>query len=364
MPYIIGPLIFVIVKEKNSDRIIYMFGEMHFVTKNLCKANCNYAKCYEITNLLTDMFNTAQLNNKMINFIAEINNGIEELKREEYLTLYSIYQNFYNEFEGINKKYKNIYFNKVDIRSIGYYRLFRENNFLNHDFDETIESEDIDMINDFLDYIKILRDDNIYLQFIKIYIYSENFIQDINNLMKKYKNPYIELFFGINIEKIESFHQINHEGKNFSLTSFHMNQLKIKNESIFIKLEKFLDNIIKKANNRFLYYLDKAIASIDINVLEVYLLHAYDKLEPLVSIILDAKVLSNFLLNESNIFNYYIFYFGAKHIKRYYKFFAEIGFEILGFYREPAYKKLGKYKQNCLYIENDVIIEKVKNLES
>jgi hypothetical protein len=95
MPYIIGPLMFIIMKNRISNKTIYMFGEMHFITENLCKANCNYAKCYRIDDLLSDVFSNAQLNNKTINFIAEINNGLEEIKREEYLTLYSIYKKLF-----------------------------------------------------------------------------------------------------------------------------------------------------------------------------------------------------------------------------------------------------------------------------
>ena len=368
MPYILGPISLVIMKPNanicKNNSIIYMFGEMHFMTSNLCKANCKVSKCYEIDKLLEEMFNTAQKDNKTINFLVEVSPGIQKMERQEYLTFYYFYEKFYEEFTGGSKKFSNVFFNRVDNRSIYYYNLFRENNFLYHDFEESIESEIPEQIDPFIDYIGILVNDDIYLKLVKIYIYSDNFINDIDYLLSSYNNPYFEIYRKINIERLKQFHEIIYEGKSYSLTSFEFYKLKKKNEYAYNELDKFIGKLLVKENKKFIdvllhayeLLLEGSVFASDNLVL------ANEKITILLSLVLDVKVLSSYMNGECNVFNFFIFYFGYKHIARYYKFFKQLGFDEIAYFREPAYQRFGKYTQNCVYVYGNNVVENIKNL--
>lgn len=328
MIYLLGPSLAITMKT-NKNNIIYMFGETHNLISNMCEEYCKNGNCYAIDDVLVNIFTNSQLNNKIISFNAEIYKWrIAKANRKHFLRIVDIYDKFHSEFHGINSKYKNVSFNKSDIRFVEDYTLFS--------FDYVIDTYKLTNF-EIIEFSKILIESNIYLKLINIYIYSDNFIKDIELLMKEHNNFYINEFFEINIYYMYNFYQVNVNKKYYSITGLLFNMLMEKNKYVYIKLNNLITRKIKKYNDIFLDELQNINISSFHDIFHKYSLKVR-------SIILDLHILSNFFVNEYDYFDYIIFYFGSVHIEKYFYFFESIGFNLIKYYNKPK----NESKLNCV----------------
>lgn len=350
MSYILGPDKFIILKSFNGS-IIYMFGETHEITENKCNVDCNVVNCYEISQILTEIFKITKSLNKTVEFLIEIPKYITEIPEEidTYMGIYNIYKDFYNEFELKNRIYTNVFFDKIDIRTTFEYDLFKTIDFsmFIYEYLEILGNTEIEQFQEFL---KILINRNIYFELVRIYIFSDNFISDIIALLSNIENKYIKRFLQENVDNLKQFHQVNFNGKSYSLVSILMYKL---DKNIFTPLKDFilngmihanknLINEIENSYNAITYKAEKAFDE-SIQYIDIYLV-------ALIAYVLDARILSNYFVNDYNLFNYYIFYFGRSHIKRYLRFFKKIGFTVLSFNKNPSPHLINE--ENCVEINN------------
>lgn len=353
MSYLLGPSLFIVMKANNGN-IIYMFGEDHSMTKNLCEDICESNKCYKIDDFIEDIFKDS--NNHMVSFDIEVPryfNG--KYYQNTFLRMADVYDKFYDEVLGNNKKYKNVYLDRIDIRisiteKINKYpkKIFDIYTlFLQFDFKYIFEKHKgrKNYGKNINEFINIFIKDDIYLKLIMIYIFSDNFINDFKETLSKYKNIHIRYFLYKNLYYLVNFYQI----KNYSITGFIFNKLKNYDESIYDKLKKFAVDNLKEHNYFVIKYLT------DVYNGKITYTKLSDAFISVLVFVEDLHVLTTYFLNKYNYFDYNIFYFGSVHIRNYFKFFTDLGFKKL--YHEELKDK------NCVNITKYINPVKPKRKE-
>ena len=353
MSYLLGPSLFTVMKANNGN-IIYMFGEDHSMTKNLCEDICKSNKCYKVDDFIEDIFKDS--NNHMVSFDIEVPRYFNaKYHQNTFLRMADIYDKFYDELFGSNKKYKNVYLDKIDIR------LFisgKRNKYSTKTFDTYTLFSQLDFkyvfekhkgrkkyLENIYEFINIFIKDDIYLKLIMIYIFSDNFINDFKETLSKYKNIHIRYFLYKNLYYLVNFYQI----KNYSITGFVFNKLKNYDEVIYNKIKDFAVDNLRKQN----YFVIKYLTDVYNN--EISYVDLSEAFISMLVFVEDLHVLTTYFLNKYNYFDYNIFYFGSAHIRNYFKFFTDLGFQKL-YYKESKYK-------NCVNITKYINPVKQKRKE-
>lgn len=351
MVYLLGPSLFIVMepvsKICNKNRRIYMFGEIHFTKREECKADCRKNRCYNVVDVLTEIFDNSFINDKSLYFSIELCDNVK-VNSTGYLGICEIYHTFCDEFSGNNQVYANIVFDRGDIRCIHNYHLFITYHYFVTSY---YHSRFHNTQKYFIEFIEIFYKDNILFNLIITYMFSNNFIEDVINILSQYENHYMKIFFNDNIDKLEEIHEIELHGKSYSLTSLKFHILEEKNKYVYDRLRKFIMGKLFESNSLFLAQLMAAIELFKTNANENAIKEKMMTLGKIaiiiMALVLDANVLANYFNDECVNFDYVILYFGGAHIQNFFEFFKQLDFNIL------EYSTIKNNNRHCVEI-NDI----------
>lgn len=346
MAYIIGPNMLIIMKANNGN-IIYLIGEVHTILNNVCEDQCLNTKCYDIYDVLVSIFEKNC--NTQISFDIEVFKLQHYRQKAKFPKTSLLYNIFFDEFFNINKKYKNVFFYREDFRIINGYSLFL---FKDENFSDILKNTKFKIENK--KFFEIFYHNDIFLKIIKIYMLSDNFIEEIEQLLSRYDNFFIKKYLAINMKNLNDFYRIDINGKTYSITGFLLFKLKTINNKRYEIIYNFIITKINHINDEFLKDLNEQLKS-DENISWASF---YKYFFFMTTNVLDIHVLSNFYINIYDYFKYNIFYYGTIHILNYYKLFKIFGYKLLGFYKGNITKDI--YDNNCIKITN---IEDILNPE-
>lgn len=255
----------------------YLFGDRHKSMTNLCSEPCDIKhNCYNITTYLSMIFEKAERSNELVDFFLEVPYVFKSLAFNQYESsamveyyrnigntgiISKIFNYFYSCFAKTSCKYSTTRFHYTDVRRVGAF--FDIPFFEQHLYVRVMQSIEFLKYKNPLDpqYIKdtdvLLRyflGTDLSLRLFRLYLESDNFIEDVNKLFAPVLSQISAGFTEIR-EKLYNPHLLvyNKDTK----TTMHV----IRKQ--FLKLEKEgqgqLANLIKEfLINSFEYVFDEA----------------------------------------------------------------------------------------------------------